>query len=162
MLRFFFYFFFGRFPFTVTLQSRPPTPPPLPLSPSLYFHVSRLCFARGRDPRVRSHVILTSTHEHLALLISSRSPSSPFTASSCGRDREREQGFVMSHPGRWCEERHVARTSTPRGRCRCTDTGACGPGSRSCSRCRRSGRRRACPGRCSGLLERCTKGKGHF
>lgn len=142
--------------FTAPLQSRPPSPPPfhfLPLSISM-FRISA------------SHEVAT---HHFAVTSFSRqhvdtwhflSPLTPHILPPSPQHHplvERQQGFVTSHPGRWCEERHVARTSTPRGRCRCTDTGAGGPGSRSCSRCRQCGRRRVCPGRYSGLREGCTK-----
>lgn len=71
-----------------------------------------------------------------------------FSAQTAGW---RNRGVIVPHPGQWCKVKHAARTSTPLGRCLCTDTGAGGPGSLSWSKYPQCGRTSKYPGHCSDL-----------
>lgn len=102
---------------------------PLPISPSLFPCRPSLSRMRSRS-RVTRRVILTSTHGHLALLISPSSQHLPLVYILLSTQAQRERDIIFSHPGRWCEGRHVAHTSIPLDRCLCTDTGAGGLESR--------------------------------
>lgn len=49
---------------------------------------------------------------------------SPHRQQEGGLKKRRDWEIIISHPGQWCEVKHVAHTSTPLGRCLCIDTGA--------------------------------------
>lgn len=104
------------------------------ISPSLFPCRPDLFLTRSCS-RVTKHVSHTSTHGHLALLISGSSWHLSLayillsTQTAGGRaKRKKKRDFIISHPGQWCEVKHVAHTSTPPGHCQCTDTGVGGLG----------------------------------
>lgn len=125
------------------IQVKPSRNPRLPRSFQHSFHF---------HDTISRTVFLTSTHGHLL----------SFTAhSSClvhilvvGQTAGwRSREIIFPYPGRWCKVKRVARTSTPRGRCLCTDTGAGGPGRLSLSKYPQCGRTSRYPGHCSDLIE---------
>ena len=65
----------------------------------------------------------------------------------------RRREIITPHPDQWCKVKRVARTSTPLGRCLCTDTGAGCPGSLFWSKYPQCGRTSKSPGHCSDLIE---------
>lgn len=104
-------------------------------------------------------VFLTSSLEHLAPLISTRTHNiclrNKFLSSHREWESRKESGtdIISSHPVQWCEGRHGVHTSTPLGRCLCTDTAASGLWRLSWSKCLQCGRRKEYPGHCSDLRE---------
>lgn len=110
---------------------------------------------------VTRHVFLTSALRHLASVISpaSKPLSLVYVLLSTQSVKEegekkkqsRDRDVISSHPGWWCEVKHVARTSTLLCHFLCIDTGAGGHGHLSWSRYLQYGRRTEYPGRYSDL-----------
>lgn len=115
-----------------------------------------LCFSWGHDHEFQAAFF--SLHHLDTWHLLSLSPHNMclwyafLSSHRAGENRHRD--IVSSHPGPWCEVRHVVRTSTLLGRSPCTDTWAGDPGRRSWSRYLQYGRRTEYPGHYSDLGEK--------